>query len=140
MSGKFIKLTGVYRDDIILNTERIISISTSNSSDCKSDVIYLQDKDCVTWYIKESPSEILSKIEEEKEKSINISLGRVSSDKKENICIPDKVSELIKLVHSHVGETNFYGDRFGIDNDEEAIIGTNTKGVIDVTLYDDYNE
>ena len=83
MIGKFIKLTGVCGDDIILNTERIISIDTCKSGDYKSDVIYLQNKDCVTWYIKESPSEILSKIEEEKEKSINISLVLISSDKKD---------------------------------------------------------
>ena len=83
MSGKFIKLTGVCGDDIILNTERIISISTSNSSDYKSDVRYIQDEKYTTWYIKESPSEILSKIEEEKEKSINISLVLISSDNKD---------------------------------------------------------
>ena len=81
MSGKFIKLKNRFGKDIILNTERIISIDTSTETDYESDVRYLQNGDYTTWYIKESPSEIFSKIEEEKDKYINISLILVSSDK-----------------------------------------------------------
>lgn len=83
MIGKFIKLTDRSGGDIILNTERIISIDTSNYSDYKSDVRYIQDEKYTTWCIKESPSEILSKIEEENDKSINILLVLISSDKKD---------------------------------------------------------